>query len=121
MTQAARRAKPPNRPTAIPLVFDTVEHARATFQRDSFLIDNVGTELTPTLYLNLTKEFGDAPRMPLDAPLPTDDLYLIFDWIQAGGPGVCIGETSCKGSFEYYCNTVDESYDFTRTPRGPCE
>ncbi|MCX5747582.1 MAG: hypothetical protein NT062_34385 [Proteobacteria bacterium] len=117
--QAARRASDAS--AAVPLVFDSVEHARATFQRDSQLIDNVASDLAPTLYINLTVEYLDATRMPLDQPLPNADVELLRSWVLDGGPGVCVGESSCQGAVERYCHVDDRSYDFTRKPKGPCE
>lgn len=117
-TQAGRRGK--NGKPDIPLVFDTVEHARATFQRDDKLIDNIGGEGTPTLIVNLQQEFEDEPRMPFDGPMPTPDIALIRAWIELGGPGVCVGAASCQGAKLVPCNELG-GFDLAADSLGPCE
>lgn len=98
----------------IPIVLDSVEGARTSFKSDEALLDHFGPDAdqTPTLIVNLTTEYANAPRMPYDYPLPAGDLALISDWIQLGGPGVCdAGVTHmCHGKKDYLCDPETRAF-----------
>ncbi len=88
-------------------VFDTVDGARATFQGDDELIMPKGEDASSAgLILNLTLEQANAPRMPLNAPIPDADIELIQDWLGFGAPGVCNGLSACLGNYAVPCHEV---------------
>ncbi len=110
-SQSGRRPKNPGDPT-IPLVFDTVMGARLSIYNDGAIVDHfeADADQLPTLIVNLTVEHADAPRMPLDRPLPDADIELLHDWILLGGPGACVNDKkagaligSCNGKKLYSC------------------
>src|SRR5262249_21599752 len=93
----------------------TVEGARRTLIATGtirFDPSEMQTAKDTTLYLSLTKGVSSREgltglvRMPYDAPMPNDDVYLILDWLQEGAEGAqCVpGQgTVCNGSDGYTC------------------
>lgn len=73
--------------------FDTVEHTRASLVNDNTTAV-IPFDADGSLLFNvLTRETlsgGIAPRMPYDQPLPTAEIALIKEWIDAGADGLVV-------------------------------
>ncbi len=101
-------------------VFDTVVGARDSLVNNG-LISIPTDEMSPTsssLYQSITvglpseQGLSGNIRMPYDAPMPNEDVYLIEDWIAAGAEGAqCIPDTGyvCNGNDLVAC-TADGNY-----------
>ena len=97
-------------------VFDTIDGARATFQRDDILTLPSNPDQPDSvagLVINLTTELPGRPRMPYYEPLPDADVTLIQDWLHDGAAGTCTGSFSCLGTIKVPC-TSDHAYDLSR-------
>ena len=99
-------------------VFDTVEATRLTLQNDDRLVRFDGDAAASGLVLNLTLEQPQAPRMPLNAPIPDVDIALIQDWIGFGAPGVCNGVAACLGPYAVKCKEVKTHSNPNTTEKG---
>jgi hypothetical protein len=94
-------------------VFDTIDAARASFQRDEILMlpsDPEQRDSVAGLVVNLTTELPKAPRMPYYEPLPDADVELIRHWLHDGAAGTCTGSASCLGPFIVPC-TADHGFN----------
>jgi hypothetical protein len=112
-------------------VFDTVVGARYTIVHDP-LVTIPNDELAPTgsqLYQSITiglpslEGLSGKIRMPYDAPMPNEDVYLIESWIAGGADGAqCIPDTGyvCNGNNLVAC-TADGNYgELQMTCSGTC-
>lgn len=92
------------------LALDTVENVRYAAEHDDDFLRGWDSGQTPQLITVLTTESvnGDNRylRMPLDAPLPEEDVRLIRDWLDLGAPGICKkpNSTQCRGKSLATCD-----------------
>lgn len=73
--------------------FDTVEHAQESIAGENGQIVVPGDSASSFLFQVLTRDTqpdGSAPRMPYDQPLPTAEIALVKQWIDAGADGLVI-------------------------------
>ncbi len=111
-------------------VLDTVAGARAS------IVDNLvvlpGDQMAPTgsqLYQSITTGLPSRTglsgliRMPYDAPMPNEDIYLIQDWIAAGADGAqCVPDTGyvCDGNNLVACTADGNFGELQMTCPGTC-
>ncbi len=73
--------------------FDTVEHAQQSLagENGNLVIPNdAESSLLFNVLIRETQSDGTAPRMPYDQPLPTAEIALIKQWIDAGADGLVV-------------------------------
>ncbi len=112
-------------------VFDTVVGARYTIVHDP-LISLPADQMAPTgsqLYQSITtglpsrQGLSGLVRMPYDAPMPNEDIYLIEAWIAAGAEGAqCIPDNgfACDGKDLVACTADGNFGELQMTCSGSC-
>ena len=118
-------------------VFDTVAASRVSIIGNSMLYDGNGDYATDptTSYLiqdiitgvegTEAGEQNQLIRMPYDAPMPNEDVYLLEDWIAAGGEGAnCVptwnNATACDGTNIVKCGADGNFSDEIVTACAKC-
>jgi hypothetical protein len=96
-------------------VFDTVTASRKSIV-DNALVTIPDDPKNPTSYIYISITVGQTSRidpsfglvrMPYDAPMPNEDIALIYNWIQAGAPGAqCVPDegNTCSGDNVVACD-----------------
>ena len=96
-------------------VFDTVDASRKSIVDNALVVipDDPKNPTSP-IYISITvgqqsrldPSFG-LVRMPYNAPMPNEDIALIYNWIQAGAPGAqCVPSegNTCSGNNVVACD-----------------
>ena len=73
--------------------FDTIEHTQESLAGENGVLVVPNDADNSFLFQVLTRETtadGSLPRMPYDSPLPTSEIALIKQWINAGADGLVV-------------------------------